>query len=240
MNKSDDAVRFLILIYFVSGLFTKLISEIVHELLGHGLFVILFGGQISNVYISILWPYELSHINWILPSLQQWELAWVYGGGILATGIMTLMIQLMLIVKKPRWEISVFLAWIAFWSLINAGGYLIIGSVYPFGDVEQLLSLGVISSQISLVMGSLLVFLGFVTLSYSWQITLRPIIGDWAPAGYVMMWSVLPIIVWLAMVGLGMFSWTIFMMGFIPPIVSLIFAGIQRRKPDNGPDKMQI
>jgi len=40
----------------------KIAGEFVHEVFGHGLFVLLFGGRIIQVYLSILWPYELSYI----------------------------------------------------------------------------------------------------------------------------------------------------------------------------------
>jgi len=45
-----------------SGFVMKILSEVVHEVFGHGLFVLLFGGEITGLRISVLWPYELSRI----------------------------------------------------------------------------------------------------------------------------------------------------------------------------------
>ena len=48
--------------FLTTALVMKIMGEFVHEFMGHGLFVLLFGGRIIQVYLSILWPYELSYI----------------------------------------------------------------------------------------------------------------------------------------------------------------------------------
>ncbi len=56
MNKrAKFLVPFLCFAFIMKG-----ISEFVHEVMGHGFFVLLFGGQITSVHISLTWPYELS------------------------------------------------------------------------------------------------------------------------------------------------------------------------------------
>ena len=41
----------------------KVLGEVVHEVMGHGVFVLLFGGDIIRVHIAFLWPYEFSYIS---------------------------------------------------------------------------------------------------------------------------------------------------------------------------------
>ena len=44
--------------FLLMAFFMKIIGEFVHEVMGHGLFVTLRGGgRITEVYLSILWPY---------------------------------------------------------------------------------------------------------------------------------------------------------------------------------------
>jgi hypothetical protein len=59
-------------ISLVIAFVTKVIGEIVHEVAGHGLFIVLFGGQITSIHISLLWPYELSYIGWS-GSFMRWH-----------------------------------------------------------------------------------------------------------------------------------------------------------------------
>ncbi len=47
-------------IFLSIGFIMKILGEVIHEVMGHGLFILLFGGTITRVHISILWPYEPS------------------------------------------------------------------------------------------------------------------------------------------------------------------------------------
>ena len=60
---------FKFLMVFLSlGFVTKILGEVVHEVMGHGLFVVAFGGRITSIKISLLWPYELSGIGFATPT----------------------------------------------------------------------------------------------------------------------------------------------------------------------------
>lgn len=129
--------------------------------MGHGMFVMLFSGQIKSFYISPLWSYELSYINWSLPTSDQNILIWVIGGGILVTSIVAFLIQFILLHKRFNLAISLTLFWLSFWCFINATGYLIIGGIIRFGDVGKVISMGVIAPEISLVLGIGIFIAGF-------------------------------------------------------------------------------
>lgn len=189
--------RIFLASFIALGFVMKIVSEFVHEVCGHGLFVLLFGGKIKTVYISVLWPYELSYISWSLPSgVTSVQMAWIYGGGILACLCVSFLIQVFLILKKKiSWYFALTLFWLAFWTLINSTGYLVIGGLTPFGDIQDLIRLGVFTAFLSLALGVILFFVGSVVLSW----ILRGIlVGEFplkrASLGVPFFWLIIPLL----------------------------------------------
>jgi hypothetical protein len=234
MVKRDTASRTRhALVFAFTAFLTKLVSEFIHEVIGHGSFVLLFGGLVTEVKISLLWPYQLSHIEWAIPPLLDWQMAWIYAGGILATTLTFILVQVLLLPANPRWEVAVTLNWLSFWCLMNAGGYLVVGAVYPFGDIAELVSLNALSSQQSLILGIVLIFVGFFLISRSLTVAVRLLLGIWAPLAPVIMWSVLPLVVWLAMAGLGVFSHVVIVASFIPLVTAIAIGVVLIRRNSN-------
>lgn len=62
--KKEQRLILFISVFVILAFSMKIVGEVIHEIMGHGSFVLLFGNEISNVHILILWPYELSHISW--------------------------------------------------------------------------------------------------------------------------------------------------------------------------------
>ena len=163
-NKKLSSKIFLSLLV-VLGFLTKIVSEFLHET-GHGIFVLLFGGKILEMYISPFWPLQLSWIRWsFLGQIGRLELAIVYAGGILLCLAISFFIQSLLLIKEISWFYQLGLAWLSFWTFLNGCGYLILGGIKPFGDIEQLIKLGYVTQQISLVLGLSLFTLGCYILS---------------------------------------------------------------------------
>lgn len=161
---SDYRARFLI-IFILSGFFAKMICEFVHEFLGHGSFVLLFGGKITNINISILWPYTFSSIKWA-GSFLPWQMIWIQSGGILVTLIVSVILQTLILMRfiERRW-LSTFFFWLSFWTFLSSAGYLLLGGISPFGDVEYLISVGVLTRSSSLLIGLGIFLVIFFTLS---------------------------------------------------------------------------
>jgi len=151
--------------FLLMAFFMKIAGEFVHEVMGHGLFVLLFGGKITRVYLSILWPYELSYIGWT-GDFESWQIIWIEGGGILICTIASITLQVLLLLgvaEKRRWLIPLF--WLAFWTFLNPAGYLILGGISPFGDVAALIARGVLTKASSMILG-VTIFLGsFISIS---------------------------------------------------------------------------
>jgi hypothetical protein len=203
----------------------KIVGEVIHEIMGHGSFVLFFGNEISNVHISILWPYELSHISWS-GHFDNYQLIWVYAGGILVSLIFSFLIQILLIsdLIKNR-MLSSGLLWLALWTFLSSSGYLIIGGINPFGDVKNLIELGVLSSNLSSLLG-LSIFIGsFLSISLILRDVLlrNEIIKDdhQYRTALFLFWSVVPITTSTMMLGMG---WnTLFLIiSFIPVGISLL------------------
>jgi hypothetical protein len=144
---------------------TKIVGEFVHEVMGHGFFVLLFGGRIVGIHLSLLWPYELSYIRWS-GNFMQWQQTWIAGGGITVCFIVSGLLQALLLFKIVKdWRLSSLLLWLAFWTFLNPSGYLIIGGVIPFGDVASLIEYRVLTQQSSLLIGLITFSASFLSLS---------------------------------------------------------------------------
>jgi len=223
----------------------KIIAEFVHEVCGHGLFVLLFGGEITSVYISVSWPYELSRIGWSLPTtVTSAQMTWIYGGGILACLCVSFLIQVFLILKKQiSWYFVITLFWLAFWMLINSTGYLLIGGLTPFGDIQELIKLGILTNPLSLTLGVILFIAGFVVLSW----ILREILVEEfhlrkASLGVTLFWLIIPVLgaVMLASPERS-FQVAYLPLMFIPSLLSFIieyFLVLSKQEAYAGPDKI--
>jgi len=151
--------------FFIYGFLTKLISETLHEV-GHGIFVMAFGGKVLKIFISVLWPLQRSWIRWRLPeNIGSWELSLIYAGGILTCLVVSFSLQAYLHLKKNPWIISLPLAWLSFWCFLNGVGYLILGGLVSYGDIRELIKLGCLTNISSIVIGLILFAIGFPSLS---------------------------------------------------------------------------
>ena len=110
-----------LMVFLPLGFVAKILGEVVHEVMGHGLFVVAFGGRITNINISLLWPYKLSGIGFSHPpgGFQPWQEILVDGGGIIICLAVSFIVQLILLLsfsKRGNWVVSSMLFWLAFSS----------------------------------------------------------------------------------------------------------------------------
>lgn len=197
--------KFLVISLFIAFA-TKVVGEFVHEVMGHGFFVLLFGGKIASIHLSLLWPYELSYIRWS-DSLMPWQQTWIAGGGILVCFIVSGILQALLLFNVVKdWRLSTPLLWLAFWTFLNPAGYLIIGGVKPFGDVASLIADGALTQQLSLLIGLIIFFAAFLSLSkiLITQLTIKSIVKNIQELrlSLALFWATIPMVTTITCLGM--------------------------------------
>ena len=216
------------------GFIMKVVAEVMHELGGHGLYILLFGGRILRVRISLLWPLQSSYIWWSLPSLGHLERSFIVGGGILNCLIVYFSLQLLLLLRPQPWRFGVPLLWFSYWSYISSAGYLISGGYGPFGDVAELIEMGILTNLTSLILGLAIFAVGYFLLSVILRRLIAPIVsesmlgyavaGFWLTTAFVVILTVLNPVVRAPL--------TLIPIGFIPTFLWLILEGLWKRKLD--------
>lgn len=217
---------FKFLLAFLSlGFVAKILGEVVHEVMGHGLFVVAFGGRITNINISLLWPYKLSSIGFSHPpgGFQPWQEVLVDGGGIIICLAVSFIIQLILLLsfsKRGNWAVSSMLFWLAFWTFINPAGYLVVGGMEPFGDIANLISAGIMTQQLAFILGILLFLVNLFSLSIILRNVLRKAgVNEDARWSIVLFWLIVPLLTFFSAAGLGQ-PMLIASLGFIPVLAA--------------------
>ncbi|KUO40887.1 MAG: hypothetical protein AVW05_03150 [Hadesarchaea archaeon DG-33] len=218
-------------IFLSVGFIMKILGEVIHEVIGHGFFVLLFGGTITRVHIALLWPYELSSIRFSPPAngFEPSQLAWIAGGGILICLIISYLLQLFLLFRKSSWPISISLFWLAFWTFINPVGYLIMGGIKPFGDVANLINRGILTQEIVLALGLFLFLLGFFSLSrILGESLIKTRVIKKVKNGIVLFWFIIPFITLVNLIGYGQ-PWISFPISFIPVLLAYAYTPLKDR-----------
>lgn len=205
------------------GFISKIITEIIHEVLGHGFFVLLFNGRVTSVEISLFWPLEFSTISFNLPEdITNLELAIIEAGGIISCGFLFFVFLLLLIRIQPeRWVSSTLTLWLAFWCLMNSAGYLVIGGLNPFGDVYRLLNMGILTRSISISLGTILFLCGFIVIS----VELKQLVNRWIGYGIynslIVFWSIVPLLTLLTIIGHD-FQLVLILPSMLPILIHII------------------
>lgn len=237
---------FKFLMSFLSlGFVAKILGEVVHEVMGHGLFAVAFGGRITNIKISLLWPYQLSHIGFSPPpgGFLPWQEALVDGGGILMCLVVSLILQVILLLgfsKRGNWVVSSMLFWLAFWTFINPAGYLVVGGIEPFGDIANLISAGVMTQQLAFILGLLIFLVNLLSLSIILRNVLRKAgVKEDARWSIVLFWPIVPLLTLVSVVGQGR-PLLIALLGFFPVLAAcagllLHNAALSRRENSEAP-----
>lgn len=211
-------------VFLSLGFVTKILGEVIHEVAGHGLFVLVFGGRITALDISLLWPYKLSGIGYAPPpsGFQPWQRVLVIGGGILMCLIASLVLQAILLrsSKRANWVVSATLFWLAFWTFINPAGYLVVGGIEPFGDVAGLISAGAMTRELALVLGLLIFLVSLFSLSMILRNVLRKArVNEDARWSIVLFWLIVPLLTLLSVLGLGL-PLLVALLGFVPALTA--------------------
>ncbi|MFW9993641.1 MAG: hypothetical protein ACFFD4_16465 [Candidatus Odinarchaeota archaeon] len=210
-----------LVVFLGTGFLMKIGGEVIHEILGHGLFILLFGGEILGVHVSLWWPYELSYISHNTSDLLFGEQVLIIAGGIAACLVISFVIQALLLAKKFRWEVTLPLFWLSFWCFINATGYFMIGGFAPFGDVKKLIELGVMTPVLSVLAGTISFLAGFTFLSKILREAIKDSLNGKTKQAIVIFWLVIPVLAGLVVASRGL-PVIFTLLGFLPVVLSFI------------------
>ncbi len=219
-------LRKFLLVLAVTCFIGEILGEIVHEVLGHGLLVIVLGGSIRSIYVSVLWPYESSYIEFYFPRgfPESWKAVLVYSGGIVACLLTSFLIQVILLLKKIRENLSLLLFWTSYWTLISSSGYLLLSWSRPFGDVKELIELGVLSGTSSAILGFAFFAVGYIGLTESFKRVLHYAgLGKWTHIFLPAIWLLLPATVYIYSLKHDVLSLTYLPVSAIPSLLSRLF-----------------
>lgn len=168
----------------------------------------------------------------------------LYSGGILVCLCTSFIVQVMLFWKKKiAWYWAVALFWLAFWTLISSSGYLVIGGVAHFGDVKELLELGILSRHYSLFIGLLLFSIGFITLSWVLRKTFMEVYSlKKASFSVSLFWLIIPSLVAIMILSPELsLGWSHFPLSFILAFLSIALERVlflSKQKADENPSEI--
>ncbi len=116
----------------------KVVGEFIHEM-GHATFVLIFGGKLTGMSISVEWPFTMSSTMWEMQNSSSFQIGLIAVGGILFDVMATVLGQALLISRKKIGQFSALaLFWLSFWPYLSSVVYLVMGAFYPFGDILAL------------------------------------------------------------------------------------------------------
>lgn len=218
--------------FIVLGFVMKVVGEVVHEVLGHGFYVQLFGGTIRRVHISPLWPLRTSYIWWSAPGLSPTQEALVVGGGVLNCLVLSFILQAILLLRPQPWRYATPMLWLAFWFYLSSTGYLMVGALRPFGDVAQLISMDILTPTSSLALGLALFTVGFISLSTILRRALLTVVSEVAAGRWVaFFWLTVPLALTAAAFNPQYHaSPVLILVGFLPAVVWLLWEKLSKMR----------
>jgi LEA14-like dessication related protein len=173
MDQRREYARFLLTFLFL-GFMMKVASEFIHEM-GHASFVLIFGGKVTGMSISVEWPFTLSHTRWELQNPTDIQIALISVAGIVFDVITSLAGQTILRTRKEiRHFLAIALFWLSFWPYLSSVVYLVIGAFYPFGDVLDLIGAVPVPQILIGTIGVILL----ISFTYSLSLILKDIFSS--------------------------------------------------------------
>lgn len=124
----------------MTAYFTKLITCGIHELLGHGLWALIFGANTIEVYVSWL---GFGWCSWSPPLESHIGNVMAVAGGLINTFLIgaAILMFLFFVHKRGGLYVRSFLFLLGFWALTTQPSYLLLGGFTTKGDPWQLHSL---------------------------------------------------------------------------------------------------
>ena len=181
MNRKLKILLATISFLFISFL-AKYVSEFSHEYLGHCLFSVLTGGGYTTYYVSWIWPYEFGYAHTYSNGFISEVL--IISAGILVCFLISILINSLyyfLVYKPISNKIYLlipihFFFWLGFWTFVNSTGYLIVGGLINYGDIQNLSSTLGIKNWIFTIPGIVIFLILFYLISVNFFKLFKPLL----------------------------------------------------------------
>jgi hypothetical protein len=149
----------LLMMLYVMALF---VSIAIHEVLGHGLFAFLLGGDFYAVYLS---PGSGYVSFWLPPSISNANVALIYMAGILAQLVIGSITLLFIFPRIKGFLWGIFTLMFSIGMLVHSSLYLFMGYIYESGDTKYATLVLGIQPDIFMVSGLILTGLFVIYIS---------------------------------------------------------------------------
>jgi len=149
----------LLMMLYVMAL---LASISVHELLGHGLFAALLGGDVYAFYLS---PGSGFVSFWLPPAMTAAQVALVYMAGILVQLLIGTIVLFLVIPRIKNFMLGLFALMFCIGMTVHSSLYLFMGYIYDYGDTRYAASILRVQPDAFMVAG--MIITGFFIIALS-------------------------------------------------------------------------
>jgi len=237
-NSKVKSILILILSVVLISFLMKYVSEWTHEFLGHCGIGFLVGGQPTNYYVSWIWPLEFGFASVSFPiGASNIAKALMASGGIitcLIAAIVSNIIIYYMLRKKELNSSGIFILthiifWYGFWAFMNSTGYLLVGSLLNFGDIQNIANYAQISHWLFLIPGIIALIFFYYLISINTSLLFKPLLKLKVKWILFLFWLLIPFIFVLFSLNPSielspnLFTLIFFLM-FIPSVFSLVIS----------------
>ncbi|MFX1294317.1 MAG: hypothetical protein ACFFD2_05590 [Promethearchaeota archaeon] len=225
INNKKLRIIFLLFSIIIVSFLMKYFSEWTHEFLGHCGFGWIAGGTPQNWYVSWFWPIEFGYASVSFPiGTGNIPRAITIIGGITTCLIATFTSHsLIFTIRKkkvlPKNSITtkkliIFhcLFWYGFWAFANSVGYLILGGLINFGDIQIFRIYTGTPSWIFITLGFISFIALFYLISYNSCVIFRPLLPNTSSRKIlIVFWLIIPFIFILMLINpaISVLNWMI-------------------------------
>jgi len=196
-------VLFFLISFTIISFLMKFVSEWTHEYLGHCCLGALVGGNVVGYYVSWIWPLEFGYaLVTFFGSVEVLPRIIMYSGGIITCLSAAFLSQLIIFlifrkknIRKNYLLITLnFLFWYGFWAFMNSVGYLLIGALINFGDIQFISNLSGIPNTFFLIPGFIAFFILFYLISNNFYKLFKGVVKIEPKWMVALFWLLIPVV----------------------------------------------
>lgn len=230
MNEVPSSTPFWLRVSFtfIVGYFTKLLSCLIHELFGHGLWACIFGADRIWFYVSWL---GFGWCKWQGLDGSYIARVMVMAGGLIDTSIVGVAALIFLYLTRRRggFYLRFLLFWLGFWASTTQAAYLILGGLVGTGDPASLSRITGVPLVSFIILGLALFLSAYIIISILFLSEMAPLFPEYSKGTLLFIfWLIIPLQVFLLAASpehkLTFEQFTLSLaLSILPSLVSIIF-----------------